>query len=187
MLLGTPLSTSLTQFYADGRARLHCTHGYDLAWWTIVHAGRAEKVRRYDSIVPDHPPGREVEVTLRVNDVPTLSWRVVDDIILGPEPFEGRHAMKGFVGWAVDNLEGDAKIESVFPKGHSLLFGTGAQHAADFGAAGEQERRLAADDLEMFFLGDRDVARLGQLIQLAFDHPQGHVAQQADDVERVLR
>lgn len=106
-LVGTPLSTTLTQYYADGRARLHCTHGYDLVWWTIAHANRAETVRRYDIATPDHPPGQEVEVSLKVNGVPTVSWRVCDDIILGPDPFTGRHAMKGFVGWATENLEGD--------------------------------------------------------------------------------
>ncbi len=107
-LVGTPLSTPLSEFYADGRARLHCTHGYDLVWWAIAHASRDETVRRYDCATPDHPPGLEVEVSLRVNDLPTLSWRVVDDIIQGPAPFAGRHVMKGFVGWAVDTLEGDA-------------------------------------------------------------------------------
>jgi hypothetical protein len=107
LLVGTPLSTPLSEFYADGRARLHCTHGYDLVWWAIAHARRTEKVRRYDCATPDHPPGREVEVTLKVNDVPTLSWRVRDNVIEGPEPFAGRHAMKGFVGWATANLEGD--------------------------------------------------------------------------------
>ena len=106
-LVGTPLSTPLSEFYADGRARMHCTHGYDLVWWTIAHANRDETVRRYDCATPDHPPGREVEVSLRVNGAPMLNWRVLDDIILGPEPFAGRHAMKGFVGWAVANLDGD--------------------------------------------------------------------------------
>jgi len=120
-LVGTPLSTPLSEFYADGRARLHCTHGYDLVWWAITHANRAEKVRRYDCATPDHPPGREVEVSLRVNDVPILSWQVVDDIIEGPEPFTGRHAMKGFVGWAVANLEGDAlEAALVLNKGYFI-------------------------------------------------------------------
>jgi hypothetical protein len=107
LLVGTPLATSLGEFYADGRARIHCTHGYDLAWWTIAHAGRTERVRRYDSIVPDHPPGREVEAMLEVDHMPVLRWRVRDDVIQGPEPFAGRHAMKGFVGWAVETLQGD--------------------------------------------------------------------------------
>ena len=106
-LVGTPLSTTLREFYADGRARMHCTHGYDLVWWTIAHANRPETLRRYDCAVPDHPRGQEVEATLEVNGVTVLSWRVRDDIILGPDPFTGRHAMKGFVGWATEHLDGD--------------------------------------------------------------------------------
>ena len=62
-----------------------------------------------------------------------------------------------------------------------------AEHAADLRAAAEQVRGLAPDDLEVLVFGDVDDAVLGELIELAFDHPQRDVAQQADDVERVLR
>ena len=62
-----------------------------------------------------------------------------------------------------------------------------AEHAADLRAAGEQIRRLAADDVEVLVLGDLDVAVLGQLVELAFDHPQRDVTQQPHDLERVLR
>mgnify|MGYP003352674076 CR=1 FL=1 len=50
----------------------------------------------------------------------------------------------------------------------------------------EEERRLAADDVEVLVLGDVGVAVLRQLIQLAFDHPQRDFAQQADDIQRVV-
>ncbi len=50
-------------------------------------------------------------------------------------------------------------------------------------AAGEQVRRLAADDVEVLFLGQIDDAVLGELVDLALDHPQRDVAQQPDDVE----
>ena len=39
----------------------------------------------------------------------------------------------------------------------------------------------------MLVLADVDVAGLGELIELAFDHAQRDVAQQPDDIERVLR
>ena len=39
----------------------------------------------------------------------------------------------------------------------------------------------------MLVLGNVDVAGLGQLVELPFDHPQGDVAQQADNLQRVLR
>ena len=62
-----------------------------------------------------------------------------------------------------------------------------AEHAADLGAAAEQIRGLAADDLEVLFLGDVDVAGLGELVELPFDHAQRDVAEQADDLQRILR
>ena len=58
-----------------------------------------------------------------------------------------------------------------------------AEQPADLRAAGEQIRRLAADDLEVLFFGDAGVAGLGELIELALDHPQRAVAQQPDDLE----
>ena len=63
----------------------------------------------------------------------------------------------------------------------------GPEHAADARAPGEQIRRLAADDVEVLFLGQIDVAVLGQLVDLAFDDAQRHVAEQPDDLEVVLR
>ena len=69
----------------------------------------------------------------------------------------------------------------------SLLGADLAEHAADLGAAAEQIRGLAADDLEVLVLGEIDDAVLRQLVDLALDHPQRDVAQQPDDVERVLR
>ena len=61
-----------------------------------------------------------------------------------------------------------------------------AEHAANLRAAAEEVRGLAADDLEVLFGRDVDVAGLGELEQLALDHPQRHVAEQANDVERIL-
>ena len=61
-----------------------------------------------------------------------------------------------------------------------------AEHRADLGAAAEQVRGLAADDVEVLVFADVEVAVLGQLVDLALDHPQRDVAQQPHDVERVL-
>ena len=62
-----------------------------------------------------------------------------------------------------------------------------AEHAANLGAAAEQIRRLAADDVEVLLFGDVGVAVLGQLIELALDHPQRDVAEHAHQIERVVR
>jgi hypothetical protein len=61
------------------------------------------------------------------------------------------------------------------------------QHAADAGAAAEQEGRLPTDDLEVLFLRHVGIAVLGQLVQLTLNHPQGDVTQEADDVQFIVR
>ena len=81
----------------------------------------------------------------------------------------------------------DAEAEAVLAQRLLLLGADLAEHAADLRAAAKQVRRLAADDLEVLFFGEVDDAVLGELVELAFDHAQRDVAQQPDDVERVLR
>src|SRR6478752_8557450 len=72
----------------------------------------------------------------------------------------------------VDELERHSEIEAILAQRLLLLRGRLAQHAADLRTAAEQIRRLAAHDVEMLFLGDVGVAVLGELIELALDHPQ---------------
>ena len=79
------------------------------------------------------------------------------------------------------------EIEPVVAQRGLPLRGHAAKHPADLRAAAEQERGLPADDLEVLFFGDVDVAGLRELIQLTFDHPQRHVAEQPDDLQRILR
>ncbi len=93
----------------------------------------------------------------------------------------------GEVEQIVHELEGDAEVEAVLAQRLLALGRDLPEHAADLRAAAEEVRRLPADDVEVLFLGDAGVAVLRQLIQLAFDHPQRDVAEQADDVELVVR
>ena len=60
------------------------------------------------------------------------------------------------------------------------------EQPTDLGTPAEKIRGLPADDVEVFVLGDLDVPRLGQLIELPFDHPQGDVAQETHEIERVV-
>ena len=87
----------------------------------------------------------------------------------------------------VDDLERDAEVEAVFAQGDLLFRGTFTEHAADFSATGEEIGRLATDDLQMFLLGDGRIAHLGELVQLAFDHPERDFTQQTHDLKCVLR
>lgn len=107
-LAGLPLTTPLAWFYGEGRARLHCTHMHDLAWWMMTHAGRDEGMRLYECEVPDHPEGRAVVARLSLNGAERLAWTVRDDIIAAPARFAGQNLSRGFVGWAVGALDGDS-------------------------------------------------------------------------------
>lgn len=107
-LVGLPLTTTIASYYGEGKARQQCTHMHDLVWWMMSHALRDEGVRLYQCVIPDHPPGREIEARLLLNGEDMLVWRVLDEVILSPEPFAGRNTQKGFVGWATETLEGEA-------------------------------------------------------------------------------
>ena len=78
------------------------------------------------------------------------------------------------------------RLKPVLAQGALLLGAHPAQQAADLGAAREEVRGLAVDDLEVLLLGDVHVAGLGQLVQLALDHAECDVAEQANHVEGIL-
>ena len=98
-----------------------------------------------------------------------------------------RHGVGGVVEQIVDELERDAEVEAVLAQRVGPLGADVAEHAADLRAAAEQVGGLAADDLEVLVLGDVDVAGLGELVELPFDHAQRDVAEHPDDLQRVLR
>ena len=98
-----------------------------------------------------------------------------------------RLGLAGEVEQVVDHLEEHPEVEPVvaqrLPAFHRRL----GEHRPDLGAPAEQVGRLAVDDVEVLGLVDVDDAVLRQLVNLALDHAQRHVAEHADDVHRVLR
>src|SRR3546814_6039710 len=54
-IIGTPVGSQFGAFYRDGRARLNCTHMFDLAWLAVAHAARGDIIREYDAEIPDEP------------------------------------------------------------------------------------------------------------------------------------
>jgi hypothetical protein len=119
-LIGLPLSTPLTHFYGDGKAKLHCTHAYDLVWWSIAHARRAPAGRR-DHVIVAHQTEGQVTVSVHVDGAPLFDLRIADDEILSPEPFAGKNIQKGFVRWAIEHLEGDTlEAALVLHKGYFI-------------------------------------------------------------------
>src|SRR6185369_10048446 len=59
-----------------------------------------------------------------------------------------------------DQLERHPEVEAELAERELLILRDAAEDAADLGAAAEEVRGLAADDLEMLFLADLDVAGL---------------------------
>ena len=106
---------------------------------------------------------------------------------IAADRFADRRRIADEIQQIVHQLKRDPEVEAVLAQRLLTLAADVAEHAANLRAPTEQVRRLAPDDVEVLFLVDVRVAILGELIQLALDHLQRHVAQHADDLERVVR
>lgn len=105
-VVGMPVGSDFSTFFADARARQNCTHMFDLAWLGTVHAARGETIRDYVIEIPDETPeGHTVEV--RRDGEIALRWRLVNDFIVEPESHSGQHLFRGYITWAMRNYSGD--------------------------------------------------------------------------------
>src|SRR5688500_7843443 len=93
----------------------------------------------------------------------------------------------GVVEQVVHQLKGHPEVESVVAQRGLALRPDVTEQAADLRAATEEERGLATNDLEVLLFGDVDISRLRELIELTFDHAERDVAEQAHQIERVVR
>jgi hypothetical protein len=116
-VLGVPIGSSFSDFYAGGIARHNCTHMFDLAWLATIHATRGKAEREYVMEMPDDNDEHRVSTLKRDGDV-VLQWTLKNSTILDPGPFAGQHLFQGFTSWAVKNFSGD-ELEAilVFQKG----------------------------------------------------------------------
>lgn len=105
-LVGMDIAVEPHAFFANGRARANCTHMLDLAWLMLRHAVRGGPDRFYAIDVPDEIDGRTL-ATLHRDGRPVLALTVKDGAVESPEPYAGKVLRKGFVGWALNALEGD--------------------------------------------------------------------------------
>jgi hypothetical protein len=105
-LVGMSVAIDPKGFFAHGRARMNCTHMLDLAWLMLRHvvSGRSELLYAID--VPDEIDGRTL-ATLDRDGKRVLAWNIHEGVITSPPFFAGQNPRKGFVGWALDSLEGD--------------------------------------------------------------------------------
>lgn len=108
-LVGCSLSGSPLGLHKQASAVDNCTHFFDLASLMVTHAYRCINqlgdVRRflYKGEVTDANDGVN-QASLSLNGERLLRWELDNGVIQGPEPFAGRHALKGLVGWASDTL-----------------------------------------------------------------------------------
>lgn len=105
-IVGLPIGSDFSTFFAGGRSRQNCTHMFDLAWLGVAHAARGERVREYFMEMPDDSAGGRPTALRRDGEV-VLQWRLENSTILEPEPFSGRHLFRGFTSWAVRHFKGD--------------------------------------------------------------------------------
>jgi hypothetical protein len=105
-IVGEPVGSDFRTFFRDGRARMNCTHMFDIAWLATAHAARGETVRTYDVEVPDEVDGR-TEVRLFRDGERLLRWTLYKSIVQAPEEMAGRHLFGGFTSWALEKLAGD--------------------------------------------------------------------------------
>ena len=83
-------------------------------------------------------------------------------------------ASENVVDRVVDQLEGDAEMAAVRVQRGLLAFGPLGDHRGDAAGGGEQRRGLGVDDVEVAILAELDLARGGELVDLAFrDHGGG--------------
>ncbi|WP_231639144.1 DUF2889 domain-containing protein [Sphingomonas profundi] len=140
-LVGEALGRTARDFFAGGRARVNCTHMFDLAWLASRHALRGARVRDYLMAVPDAPEGR-TDVTLSRDGAEILRWRIEDDVITDPAPFAGRHLYRGFVSWALSAPELDDDLTESVLVLHKACFVSGARRfALASGPLEEAEKR----------------------------------------------
>jgi len=117
-IVGMPIGCDFSTFFQGGRARLNCTHMFDIAWLATAHAVRGETIRDYLVEIPDESDGPVDARLLRDGEV-VLRWPIEDGVIAAPPVLAGRHLLRGFTRWALEHLEGDAlEAALVFQKGY---------------------------------------------------------------------
>ncbi len=105
-LVGARLSMRSTALGGVSSAREHCTHWFDLAGLAAAHAASGRASRDYRCAVWGVPESG-VHATLERDGEPLLAWRLDEQTIRGPAPFDGRALVGGFLAWAESALAPD--------------------------------------------------------------------------------
>ena len=105
MVVGTLLADDPTVL-GDLDARANCTHVFDLVGLVVAHAARRDRVRHFDAEVTDPDDAGDRRARLWVDDMLTLEWQLHQRAVTGPEPWAGIPLWKGFMRWALAELDG---------------------------------------------------------------------------------
>lgn len=112
-IAGLSLATPLRAFFGGGQAARHCSHMYDLIWWTMRQACRnASAERFYEVMIPDEIADNAQELVLLRDGDAFMRWNVAAGMIVSPAPFAGRAILKGLISWASGALDED-QLEAV--------------------------------------------------------------------------
>lgn len=106
-VVGTTLRDHPTVL-ADHDARTNCTHLFDLTGLAVAHAARRETERRFDAEVTDPTENGDRTARLWIDDDLALEWALRQREVVGPERWAGIPLWKGFMGWALAELDGPA-------------------------------------------------------------------------------
>lgn len=97
-IVGMPLSTSTSDFFANGLARQNCTHMLDLAWLALRHARQGKTELLYEIEIPDALSGPTRGI-LRRNGEIVQDWVVDRNIVVSPPMLAGQALAGGFTRW----------------------------------------------------------------------------------------
>ena len=128
-LVGTPVTTPLSDLLADGRPRRNCTHLYDIALLALRFAGEGGEQRIFDMVMPDTLDGRQ-QLTLSVDGEMIHDWVAVDGILVSPAQVAGQAIMKGFVRWAFARFDGVA-LDGALMIQKGVIVGKGRPYLVD--------------------------------------------------------
>jgi hypothetical protein len=122
-LVGMPLDTGTSEFFANGRARQNCTHMLDLAWLAMRHAVRGAGQWIYEIEIPDALTGPQ-RGTLKRNGVTVQDWTVENNRIVGSGSLGGQSLGSGFTRWLTTQSSlSDLEVEEslVLQKGFFMV------------------------------------------------------------------
>lgn len=104
--VGAPLDTATGSFFANRRARRHCTHLFDLAVIAIRHAGMPSGRTTYDAVVPDELD-RPVSASVARDGRLVHQWLIRSGRIVQPAAHADRPLGAGFARWAFEAFGSD--------------------------------------------------------------------------------